>query len=377
MRIRELNMSIDHPLREKLYQIGRQDVPESIWQWFFRYFARGMSIFNQEPRDMLENYKALFQMAIRLLNAKYADGSYAKFIKDTKTPNYTYYIIGDTHGSFQDTYVIIDYLIRVFQATSQIKVIWIGDFVDRNPYDLQNLAFIVSLWILFPHNIYLLRGNHEDSSVCSRYGFSQHLYEKAGSKPYFQEVWDLVIQFFSKLPLGMYSRIGNQNVWIVHGGIPFDINNYQPQSLAQIENALKCFTAEYFDMDPFSVSMLWSDPDDQLIEGVVPNPHNGRPRFSRRAFEDFMQLNHLDILIRGHEKWNEGYHLYYDNRLVSLFSTSTYDGKPIGEAKFMRFRPDIEIGRIGEETRNQGQGILAVEPGLLENQLEKYYNAKI
>jgi predicted phosphodiesterase len=371
------SLSVDHPLRERLYQIGRQDVPESIWQWFFRYFARGMSIFDHEPRDMLENYKALFQMAIRLLNAKYTDGSYAKFIKDTQTPNYTYYFIGDTHGSFQDTYIIIDYLIRVFQATSQIKVVWIGDFVDRNPYDLQNLAFIVSLWILFPHNIFLLRGNHEDSSVCSRYGFSQHLYEKAGSKQYFQEVWDLVIQFFSKLPIGMYSRIGNQNVWTVHGGIPFDLNNYQPLALAQIEDNLKCFTAEYFDMDPYSVSMLWSDPDDRLTEGVIPNPHNGRPRFSRRAFEDFMQLNHLDILIRGHEKWTEGYHLYFDNRLVSLFSTSTYDGKSIGEAKFLRFLPDTEIGHIGEETRNKGQGILAVEPGLLENQLTKHYNVKI
>jgi hypothetical protein len=365
-----------NPFRDYLYSLGRQPAPEYAWQWFFRYFAGGPSIFPQEPSEMLANYKSLIHMASELLKGKYTNGTYSKFIKDSQTPDYTYYIIGDTHGSFSDVYIMIDYFIKVLQVNPKIKFVWIGDFVDRNPYDLQNLAFILSFWLLFPDNVFLIRGNHEDSSVCSRYGFSQHLYDKAGSRPVFQEIWDMVIAFFSNLPIGLYARIGDKNVWIVHGGIPFNVDDYQPIRLLNVENQINCFHAEYFDMDPISTSMLWSDPDTALAEGVAPNPRSGRPRFSRQAFDDFMQLNHFDCLLRGHEKWNSGYNLFFENRLISLFSTSTYDGRTVGEAKFLRFMPDMSLENIGNEQNNEGKGILAVEPTFLDKQLLKYYNAK-
>jgi diadenosine tetraphosphatase ApaH/serine/threonine PP2A family protein phosphatase len=365
----------DNPFREYLYQIGRSEAPEYVWQWFFRYFAQGPNVFDQEPRSLLENYKSLFFMASKLLEAKYAAGSYAKFIKDSQTPDYTYYFIGDTHGSVWDTYCMLDYLIRVLQATPNVKIVWIGDMVDRNPYDLQNLALILSFWILFPNNVFIVRGNHEDASVCSRYGFSQHLYDKAGSKPYFQEIWELVLDFFAKLPIGMYCRVGNKNVWVVHGGLPFDVNAYEPARLVDIEPKLNCFQREYFDMDPLSTSMLWSDPDPQLTEGVVPNPRSGRPRFSRHAFDEFMQLNHFDFLIRGHEKWNEGYRLFFDNQLISLFSTSTYDGKRVGESKFLRLLPDTEPEMLGEEKTGQLRGILSVDYVFLDDQLLRYHHS--
>ena len=33
---------------------------------------------------------------------------------------------------------------------------------------------------------------------------------------------------------------------------------------------------------------------------------SGRPRFSEAAFLAFMDENHLDCMIRGHSKWEEG-----------------------------------------------------------------------
>jgi predicted phosphodiesterase len=363
-------------LRDLLYNIGRQEVPEYVWHWFFRYFAAGSSVFQAEPQDLLHNYQALIIMAKELLKHKYSSGHYAKFIKDSGTPDYTYYFVGDTHGSFGDTYQMIDYFIRVFQVNPKVKVVWIGDMVDRNPYDLQNLAFILAFWIMFPNNVFIVRGNHEDSSVCSRYGFSQHLYEKAGSKQMFTPIWEQIIDFFSKLPIGMYCRVGDRNVFVVHAGIPFDVDNYRPIRLADIENTLNCYKAEHFDMDVFSQTMLWADPDPELPEIVAPNPRTGRPRFSTQAFREFMDLNGFDLLIRGHEKWENGYHLFFNNQLVSLFSTSTYDSRKIGEAKFMRLQPTTEIADIGDEQLGFGKGILNVDSVFLEKQLSLYYGAK-
>ena len=52
-------VEVSNPFRESLYSLGRNPAPEYAWQWFFRYFAGGPSIFPQEPADMLSNYKSL------------------------------------------------------------------------------------------------------------------------------------------------------------------------------------------------------------------------------------------------------------------------------------------------------------------------------
>ncbi|WP_371805526.1 metallophosphoesterase family protein [Candidatus Lokiarchaeum ossiferum] len=374
---RSNEFSEENHLRDLLYSLAKQEVPEYVFQWFFRYFAKGTEFFKAEPHDLLENYSALLSTAKIMLDHRYNNGSYSKIIHDTHTPDWNYYFIGDTHGSFDDTYLMIDYFIRVFQVNPNIKIIWLGDYVDRNPFDLQNLAFIVAFWILFPNNVFLLRGNHEDASVCSRYGFSQHLYEKAGSKDYFNPIWDQVNQFFSHLPLGFRTQIGEKKILAVHGGIPFDTKDYKPIKLEQGGSNLNCFQTEHFDMDVFSQTILWADPDPiNLTTGVAPTPRTGRPRFSYQAFNDFMQLNQFDILIRGHEKFSNGYSLLWDKRLISLFSTSTYDGRKIGEAKFLRIQPSTRREDIENEELNQGIGILAIKEYFLENQLDKYYNAK-
>ena len=96
-----------NPLRDLLYEIGNLNPPQYVWQWFFRYFAGGTNNFKDEPVDLLENYENLFLMAMKTLEYRYSTQQYAKIIRDLMTPDYTYYFVGDTHGSFDDTYLII------------------------------------------------------------------------------------------------------------------------------------------------------------------------------------------------------------------------------------------------------------------------------
>ncbi len=369
---------MDNPLRDYIYDLGKKEEPEYVWEWFYRYLASGDELFyDNEPKELLQNYHALITMGRELLKSKYGSGEYSTFIRDGNTPDWTYYFVGDTHGAYQDVYLMVNYFIQVLQVNSHVKIVWIGDFVDRNPHDLQNLALIMSFWMMFRDNVFLLRGNHEAGDVCSRYGFSNNLYESAGSsKKDFNPVWEDVTDFFSKLPLGFYCRVGDKNVFACHGGIPFDVDDYKPLKLSEIEGTLNCFQKETFDMDPISQAMLWSDPDPYMLDeegDVAPTPRTGRPRFSEHAFHQFMKINNLDVLIRGHQKWKTGYKLLFDNNLVSLFSTSTYDSRKIGEAKFFRLRPDMRIENFGDEQLNLGEGILNIDQKFLDTQFNKYY----
>ncbi|MHA1648530.1 MAG: metallophosphoesterase family protein [Promethearchaeota archaeon] len=380
MTASDSSVQSSNKLKEILNRIATKNIPDYVFEWFFRYFAGGPKRFKSEPVDLLENYMALISAAKIMLKHKYDTGIYGKIIKDTQTPHWTYYFVGDTHGSFQDTYTMIDYFIKVFQINPYIKIVFLGDYVDRNPFDLQNLAFIISFWLLFHENVFILRGNHEDSSVCSRYGFSQHLFEKSGSKDRFTPIWDSVNTLFSKLPVGISCLIGEKRILALHGGFPFDVNqgkDYTPINLELIEPQLNCFQEEHFEMDKYSQTILWADPDpDNLPDGgVAPSPRTGRPRFSQQAFQSFMDLNKFDILIRAHQKFTLGYKLLWQNRLISLFSTSTYDGKLIGKAKFLRLQPKIKRFEIGDEEIGEGFGILAVDPEFLEKQLHQYYHA--
>ena len=282
--------------------------------------------------------------------------------------------MGDTHGSIKDSLKLIQYFVREIQEAPRgghdVKIVFIGDFVDRGLHDLHNLLLIMTFNLKFPENVLLLRGNHEAMDVCSRYGFSNNIYNAAKEdKSIFTPIWEDVIELFSKFPLGYVSTIGQKKILALHGGIPFDPNNFQAHKLEDIEKSLNCYKQENYDMDELSQSILWSDPDPNLQSGVAPTPRTGRPRFSEDAFNQFMAINNYDILIRAHQKWSNGYKLFFNNRLVSLFSTSTYDGRTIGEAKFLEMKPDSIIQKLGDEQLGLGKGILNVDAEFLDQKL--------
>ena len=157
MRCFTIASAAPNALRDILYTLARKLTPDFVWEWFFRYYSAGLTPAINEPADVLTNYEALFTMAGSFLDHQYSIQNYAKIVKDPPTPDYIYYFVGDTHGAFDEVYQLINYFVQIFQVRSDIKVIWLGDTIDRNPYDLQNLAFIVAFWILFPQNVFLIR----------------------------------------------------------------------------------------------------------------------------------------------------------------------------------------------------------------------------
>lgn len=249
------------------------------------------------------------------------------------------FFIGDTHGAVQESFKLIDFFYKLFQKNDKIKVVFVGDYVDRNPFDLENLTLITAFYLLFPDNVVLIRGNHEDRVINTHYGFIDNLLRTFREKG--EDLYEEIIKFFTHLPLvhiaQMHSGENIARVMSVHGGIPIDpLNFLEPVILEEIESKLICEVDKSDDMDIYSVSMLWSDPD-EMIQGILTGSHlHGRMRFGFPVFKNFINANNIQLVVRGHQKWNEGYHIFFNGQLYSLFSTQTYDGKIKFDPKILR-----------------------------------------
>ncbi|WP_457556618.1 metallophosphoesterase family protein [Candidatus Harpocratesius sp.] len=241
------------------------------------------------------------------------------------------YFIGDTHGAIHESYLIIEFFYKLIQKIPESKLIFVGDYVDRNPYDLENLTLIVAFSLLCPGKVVLIRGNHEDRKINEHYGFIDNLLRAFWEKG--EELYEEIIQFFTHLPIAHISQIHSGSkiarVLTVHGGIPIDPYHFmEPLILSEIESKLECDKPESSLMDPLSVSMLWSDPDEMIQKGILTGDHfNGRLQFGIDVFNAFMSANNLDLLVRGHQKWPDGWKAFFNSRLYSLFSTASYDGR--------------------------------------------------
>ncbi|MHA1563162.1 MAG: metallophosphoesterase family protein, partial [Promethearchaeota archaeon] len=188
-----------------------------------------------------------------------------------------------------------------------------------------------------------LRGNHEDQTINRYYGFYRNLKDYFIIQDRIDEIYGLILEFFMRLPIIHIFTLKSSNgeekkIITVHGGIPVDIKNpSNPVSLDDLESKLifKVPSSEQF--DDYMWGLLWSDPKENVID-YESHPETGRNYFGESIFQKFMETNKLDLMVRAHEVLKEGYKFFFNKKLISLFSTSYYNNRKVGNAVIMRLK---------------------------------------
>jgi predicted phosphodiesterase len=300
-------------------------------------FQEVYNILIEEQDVSYEQYLLFFQELNRLFSEPRPT-----IVRDNR--NLIYYI-GDTHGSYSEAKTMIQYFQKIIDQHSSVRFVFLGDYVDRNPKDLENLTLIVAFSVLYPDNVVLLRGNHEDDVINKNYGFYRNLEEAFIIQNRVESLYSEILAYFMKLSIvhldSMFDSQNNRSIRImaVHGGIPVNVENAKLAiNLEEMEKTINPQIETYQKFDHFMNWLLWADPKEDMA-GIIYDRFSGRSQFGPDAFDLFMNENQLDFFVRAHEKWPDGIHWFFNHRLVSLFSTSYYNGVKIGDGKILRLQP--------------------------------------
>ena len=216
-------------------------------------------------------------------------------------------VVGDTHGDLDSTLKAVDYAER-----EGLNLIFLGDYVDRGPKQVENIVTLFELKLSWGRRLTLLRGNHETSEMNRWYGFYNVV-----SSTYGSDFYPEFAKVFAQLP---YAALLRGKIFCVHGGIP--------QGMKRVEEVRDFPKGEVDPRDLKVLQLIWNDPSED-IEYFAPSWRGGGARlYGWRAFEEFMDANKLDLMIRSHEPQDKGYGYLFNRRLLTVFSCRYYGIRP-------------------------------------------------
>ncbi|CRG99042.1 serine/threonine protein phosphatase 8, putative [Plasmodium relictum] len=237
---------------------------------------------------------------------------------------------------------------------SDIKYVFLGNYVNRGDHSLEVICFLFSLKILFPKHIYLLRGNHEDRLFNYIYGFYKDIevkmkknMETMGLINYEDEVviahsYELFNRINDALEFLPLSALLDKNILCIHGGIGDSVHNisdyinvHKPILIPQYVDRNNNNPNE--NIKKIIIDTLWSDPinynDEHDMLLIKNSPHydiipsnRGKItfKFGKNRLYNFLKNNKLKMIIRGHECVHEGYKYMFKKKLLTLFSAKNY-----------------------------------------------------
>uniref|UniRef100_A0A915JJ42 Serine/threonine-protein phosphatase n=1 Tax=Romanomermis culicivorax TaxID=13658 RepID=A0A915JJ42_ROMCU len=244
-------------------------------------------------------------------------------------------IFGDIHGQFDDLvgwFDLIDWppnrrclFLGNFQSvpSPQYRLSkFLGDYVDRGDYSLEVATFMMVLKVLYPKDIYLLRGNHEGVAhdhatiINKSYGFLEECKSRlSGDQNRYYRRFN---HAFACMP--MAAIVGDQ-IFCMHGGLSPAL-----MSMEQIKRVRR--PVDIIDYG-LLCDLCWSDPDPNLREKFAESLRGAGHRFSRDVVKEFCAKMNLTFIARAHQvpESENGFEFTfgsYKDRIMTIFSAPAY-----------------------------------------------------
>ncbi|MEM3609118.1 MAG: metallophosphoesterase [Candidatus Bathyarchaeia archaeon] len=217
-------------------------------------------------------------------------------------------VTSDLHGDLES---LIDILkgsnfLQKMSQNERAFLIFLGDYGDRGDYSAEVYYTVLKLKLLFPHQVILMRGNHEGP---------EDLMASPHDLPYqfqvrFGENWNIAYTKVRELFKHLYNAVlVRERCLIIHGGPPSQAKTLEDLAYAHVKHPKQSFLEE----------MLWSDPND-MVEGVCASPRGAGKLFGEKITNEALRRFNVKILIRGHEPCMEGYKINHKGKVLTLFS---------------------------------------------------------
>lgn len=242
-------------------------------------------------------------------------------------------VCGDIHGQYYD-------LLKLFEVGGSVEstqYLFMGDYVDRGYFSIECVLLLWALKIKYPHNFWMLRGNHECRHLTSYFTFRRECEHK-----YDINVYDACMDSFDALPI---AAVVNKQFFCVHGGI-----SPQLRTLQDLEKLNR------FREPPKSgllCDLLWADPhenfgDENESSPFVPNAVRGCSYFyTFSSVTAFLKRTGLLSVIRAHEAQDAGYRTYRKNgatgfpAVMTIFSAPNYLDAYNNKAAVLKYEDNV------------------------------------
>ena len=264
--------------------------------------------------------------------------------------------VGDIHGFYDN----ITQAIELAKENSVSTVIFLGDYADRGPLQMQSLINIAYLFARsegykesfdfidplfqesFPFKIIALKGNHEDITVNKKDFLTKiiEIYGKTDLKSIIQSI-EIVYEHFPIMVETKWGTLG------VHGGIPEFNNKIELEKikiLRKLKIPIKHNPPALLKSDLILAieQILWNDPNEKLStdHSIFSENMRGKPYkvFNQKAFNVFKENLGYDRLVRGHESSRGAFESLWNDTLIHIFSAFPYFGKCNTPAFFLEFQ---------------------------------------
>ncbi|CAM9355400.1 unnamed protein product [Chrysoparadoxa australica] len=216
-------------------------------------------------------------------------------------------IVGDVHGQYFDLLNILK------KWRPDHNLLFLGDYVDRGAFSCEVILHLMALKLKYPTKVFLIRGNHECSTVSAHFGFKEECKAKYGLTVYYR-----FLLAFQAMPISAVIQTSLGKIFACHGGISPEIS-----TLDDI-NRIDRFAEP--DMEGPLCDLLWADPlneddvhkldeqeyDSFLSKAFAPNQVRGCSyMFGYEAVSKFLRGNKLMYMVRAHEVQEEGFRSHF------------------------------------------------------------------
>ncbi len=261
----------------------------------------------------------------------------------TLNENAKFACIGDLHGSLHSLLRILLNLYGRGYLNNDLEIvdnnfylIFTGDLIDRGRHGTEVVYLTLLLKCLNPHNVFVLRGNHESSHAAYQYGFSNEIYSKFDNKQSDTLLNQLCDHVFNLFPYALFLTPNGQDyIQFCHGGIdpgfsPKSVIGHQKQSCfymipttptghlpgeqhdCQNYSDAKCTNYDGLNWSDFRQESQNSDPENGTIYQNMPRGCVGYITDTIYTSKQYLSKNPgLRLIIRGHQDRSKSFKMFF------------------------------------------------------------------